>query len=199
MNKQSFLRRLQAALSGLPESEIAERLAFYSESIEDRMEDGLSEEEAVAGMGQVETIAAQIRGELPQPPAEGMKGEPRRLQGWEILLLVLGFPLWLPLLIAAFVLLLSGWIVLWALVLCLWAVELSLVAGAFGGLAAALQYLLHGQAAQGLLLLGAGLVLAGLAIFLFYACKAATGGAAHLTRKSAVWAWSLFQRKERTE
>ena len=163
------------------------------------MEDGLSEEEAVAGMGQVETIAAQIRGELPQSPAEGMKGERRGLQGWEILLLVLGFPLWLPLLIAASVLLLSGWIVVWALVLCLWAVELSLVAGAFGGLAAALQYLLRGQMAQGLLLLGASLVLGGLAIFLFYGCKAATGGAARLTRKSAVWAWSLFQREERAE
>lgn len=199
MNKQSFLRKLRAALSGLPESDIAERLAFYSESIEDRMEDGLSEEEAVAGMGQVETIAAQIRAELPQPPTEETERRGRRLQAWEILLLVLGFPLWLPLLIAAFVLLLSGWIILWALVLSLWAVELSLVAGALGGLIAALQYLLRGRMAQSLLLLGAGLVLAGLAIFLFYGCKAATGGAALLTRKSAVWAGALFQRKERAQ
>ena len=197
MNKQVFLNKLRAELSGLPESDIAERLAFYGESIEDRMEDGLSEEEAVAGMGQPEAIAAQIRAELPQPPTGGAKRAPRRLQGWEILLLVLGFPLWLPLLIAAFALLLSAWIVLWALVLCLWAAELSLAAGAFGGLAAALQYLLRGEMAQGQLLVGAALVLGGLAILLFHGCKAAAKGAAHLTRKSADGVRSPFSGKER--
>lgn len=199
MNKQVFLKKLRAALSGLPERDIAERLAFYSESIEDRMEDGLTEEEAVAGMGAAEEIAAQIRGELQQPPAGETERRGRRLQGWEILLLVLGFPLWLPLLIAAFALLFSGWIVLWALVLCLWAAELSLIAGAVSGLAAGILYFLQGEAPRGLLLCGAGLALAGLAIFLFFGCRAAAQGAAILTRRSAAWAWSLFHRKERAQ
>ena len=199
MNKQVFLKKLQAELSGLPEGDIAERLAFYSESIEDRMEDGLSEEEAVAGMGAAEEIAAQIRGEL-QLPAGETEHRGRRLQGREILLLVLGFPLWLlPLLIAAVALLFSGWIVLWALVLFLWAAELSLVAGAVSGLAAGILYFLQGEAPRGLLLCGAGLALAGLAIFLFFGCRAAAQGAAILTRRSAAWAWSLFHRKERAQ
>ena len=198
MNKQVFLKKLQAELSGLPEGDIAERLAFYSESIEDRMEDGLSEEEAVAGMGAAEEIAAQIRGEL-QLPAGETEHRGRRLQGWEILLLVLGFPLWLPLLVTALVLLLAGWIVLWVLVLCLWAAELSLVAGAVSGLAAGILYFLQGEAPRGLLLCGAGLALAGLAIFLFFGCRAAAHGAAILTRRSAAWAWSLFHRKERAQ
>ena len=44
MNKQEFLSRLEQALSGLPAEELQERLAFYRESIEDRVEEGLSEE-----------------------------------------------------------------------------------------------------------------------------------------------------------
>jgi uncharacterized membrane protein len=48
MGKQEFLTRLGKALSGLPREDIEERLNFYSEMIEDRMEEGLSEEEAVA-------------------------------------------------------------------------------------------------------------------------------------------------------
>ena len=37
MSKQEFLSRLRQALSGLPEDDVAERIAFYSESIDDRM------------------------------------------------------------------------------------------------------------------------------------------------------------------
>ena len=44
MHKQEFLDGLRARLRGLPEADIAERLAFYSEMIDDRTEDGLSEE-----------------------------------------------------------------------------------------------------------------------------------------------------------
>ena len=61
MTKQEFLSRLREGLSGLPEDDIAERLTFYGEMIDDRIEDGLSEEEAVAEVGSVDDIAAQIK------------------------------------------------------------------------------------------------------------------------------------------
>ena len=38
MNKQEFISQLQAGLSGLPECETEERLSFYSEMIEDRID-----------------------------------------------------------------------------------------------------------------------------------------------------------------
>ena len=50
MDKESYLARLREALRGLPEADIAESLAYYTELIEDRMEEGLSEAEAVAGL-----------------------------------------------------------------------------------------------------------------------------------------------------
>ena len=54
MNKQEFVERLRKGLSGLPQDDIEERLTFYSEMIDDRMEEGLSEEEAVGEIGSVD-------------------------------------------------------------------------------------------------------------------------------------------------
>ena len=65
MNKQEFLTRLRKGLSGLPQEDIEERLTFYSEMIDDRIEEGLSEEEAVAAIGSPDEIAEQIIGEIP--------------------------------------------------------------------------------------------------------------------------------------
>ena len=178
MNKQQYLSRLEKALSGLPADDLRERLAFYGESIDDRMEEGLSEEAAVAQLGPVEEIAAQILAETPLPALVRERIKPRgRMPVWEMVLLVLGFPLWFPLLLAAFAVLLSVYIVLWSLILCLWAAEL-------------------GDSSNGLLAIGAGLALAGLSVFLFFGCKAASKGAVVLTGKIALWVKSLFLRKE---
>ena len=44
MLKQDFLNALSERLRGLPKQDIAERLAFYSELIDDCVEEGTSEE-----------------------------------------------------------------------------------------------------------------------------------------------------------
>ena len=198
MNKQQYLSRLEKALSGLPADDLRERLAFYGESIDDRMEEGLSEEAAVAQLGPVEEIAAQILAETPLPALVRERIKPRgRMPVWEMVLLVLGFPLWFPLLLAAFAVLLSVYIVLWSLILCLWAAELALAVSALGALAAGILSLFRGDSSNGLLAIGAGLASAGLSVFLFFGCKAASKGAVVLTGKIALWVKSLFLRKER--
>ena len=65
MNKQEFLSELERALGKLPHAEVEQALAFYDEAISDRMEDGLSEAEAVADLGPIDEIAAQIAAETP--------------------------------------------------------------------------------------------------------------------------------------
>lgn len=60
MTKQEFLAELRRGLSGLPQNDIEERLNFYSEMIDDRMEEGLSEQEAVDGIGSVDSVVSQI-------------------------------------------------------------------------------------------------------------------------------------------
>ena len=94
MNKQEFLARLRKKLSGLPNKETEDRLTFYSEMIDDRMEDGLSEDEAVAAIGNLEEIVQQILGETPRPPVvvkPVKKAKPPKdnTKLWLILLLIL--------------------------------------------------------------------------------------------------------------
>ena len=47
MTKHEFITQLRDRLSELPEREVEERLSFYVEMIDDRIEDGRTEQEAV--------------------------------------------------------------------------------------------------------------------------------------------------------
>ena len=59
MNKQQFLDALKKELCGLSQDDIQESLDFYSEMIDDHIEEGLSEEEAVASIGHPKEIAKE--------------------------------------------------------------------------------------------------------------------------------------------
>jgi len=121
MTKREFLSSLRAYLAHLPQAEADERIRFYAEMIDDRMEEGLSEEEAVAAVGTAEEVAAQIAEDIPfaKIAKECIKPK-RRLAAWEIVLLVLGAPIWLSLFVAALAVVLSLYVSLWAIVIALW-------------------------------------------------------------------------------
>jgi uncharacterized membrane protein len=183
MNKETFLAELKRGLSGLPQNDADERLSFYGEMIDDRMEEGLSEEEAVAGIGPVDEIVAQTVAEIPLAKLVKENVGPRRpLRVWEIVLLVLGFPLWFSLLAAAAAVVLALYIVIWALIVSLWAIEAALWACALAGIAGGVVCMILGRTASGAALLGAGLFCAGLSIFFFAACLSSTLGILRLTR-----------------
>ena len=193
MSKQAFLAQLQERLCGLPQEDIAERLSFYSEMIDDRIEDGLSEEEAVSAIGSIDEITEQILSETPITKLVKEKVRSNgKMKAWNIILLVLGFPLWFPLLVAAFAVLLSLYISLWAIVISLWAADLAIAVSAVAGIIGGIVYLCMGQATTGLLLISAGLVLAGLSIPLFYGCLYATKGTAILAKKIVLGIKKLF-------
>lgn len=193
MTKQAFLSRLEKGLSGLPREEAAARAAFYSEIIDDRMEEGLSEEDAVAGVGPVDKIAAQIIEETPFSTLAKQKIRPKRpMSAWEIILLILGSPLWLSLLIALFAVVLAVFAVIWTVVLVFWIVDLVLFCGFLGGAAGGVLLLAGSSGFAGLALFGAGIVLTGLSLLLFFVCRAVTLFAAFLTRKIALLFKMLF-------
>lgn len=197
MNKTEFTLALCEKLSFLPWEETQERATFYTEMIDDRMEEGLSEEEAVAAVGSVEEIAEQIIGEIPLAKIvkEKMKSK-RRLKGWEIALLVLGSPVWLSLLIAAAAVVFSLYVSLWSVIISLWAVFAALAGCSLGGVAAGVVFACTGNVFPGIAVAGAGILCAGLAVFMFLGCKAATKGILILTKKIAVWIKNGFVKKE---
>lgn len=199
MSKQAFLAQLRKGLSGLPQDDIEERLTFYSEMIDDHVEDGLSEEEAVSAIGSVDDIVAQAVSEtsLVKIAKERIKLK-RRLSTGEIVLLAFGSPIWLSLGIAAFAVVLSLYVSLWSVLISLWSVFASFAACSVGGVLACVVFVVGGKGASGLAMLAAGLVCAGLAIFVFYGCKAATDGTVILTKKMALWIKNCFRGKEET-
>ena len=170
MNKKAFLKQLSRRFRSLPRQERDDRLRFYGEMIDDRMEEGLTEEEAVAAIGTVEELTA----ELPCP-------KKRQWRVWEIVLLILGAPLWISLLAAVFAVVLALFVSLLAVVVCLWAAFAAVVVCVLGGLIAAF-VLLFSNPYTGWATLGAVMVCAGLSIFLLLGCKAVTKGFLWLTK-----------------
>ena len=172
MNKQTFLARLRAELSGLKQKEIKEHLAFYSEMIDDRMEEGLSEESAVNAIGFPDDIAARILGE--NLSDNGAKKK-RACGVWVIVLLILGSPVWLSLLMAAFAVLFSAWAAIWSVVIALQSVVASLIVSALICVVVGGVFACCGNAVSGLAMLGGGFICAGLSVFAFYGCRAIIG------------------------
>ena len=195
MTKTEFLFELKKGLSGLPEEDIKRSIEFYSEMIDDRIEDGKTEEEAIADIGSVKDVVSQILAEIPISKLIKEKVKRRRLGALEIVLLALGSPIWLSLLVAAFAVIISAYAVIWSVVVSLWAVFAAFVGGSFGGIVAGIIFTCTGNLLAGLAMIAASLVLAGLSIFSFFGCKAATKGTVILTKKIALGIKNCFIKK----
>ena len=175
MNKAEFLTALRNHLCGLPSKEVEDRLSFYNEMIEDCKEEGLSEKEAVIKIGSAEEVAAQIIAEIPFSQIVKQQLTPRRsLRAWEIVLLVLGFPVWGSLCVAGLAAIFSLWVAALSVVVCLWAVAVSFAGCAVGGVLASIYFYCTGNIAAATAVLGGAICLAGLFLFAQCGCKALT-------------------------
>ena len=198
MCKQEFLDALRKELSGLPQTEAERSLAFYEECIDDRIEDGASEEDAVAQMGPLDEVVRQIVSTVSLPKLMREKVRPRRdLKAWEVVLLVLGAPAWVPLVLALGAVMLSVYLVLWSIVLTLFCVELSFGLAALAGVVAAVYFGVQNFIAQAVMMLGAGLIFTGLTLFGFFLCSAGVRFGIWLTKQFGLRVKRLFVRKGR--
>ena len=174
MNKVEFINALQEKLSNIPLKEVEERISFYSEMIDDKIEDGISEEDAVNQIGSVDEVINQILKEIPLSKIVNEKRKTiksKQLKAWEIVLLALGSPIWISLLIAFLAILLSIYVSLWSVVILVCAIFVSFIGCSIIGLIAGLIFCLSQQVNYGLMLVGASLILAGLSIFMFFLSK----------------------------
>ena len=79
MTKAEFLKALEEKLSALSAEDRAASLAYYEEIIDDRMEEGLCEADAVAAAGPVEEAAAQLLAETPHAETR-LCAQPKRIE-----------------------------------------------------------------------------------------------------------------------
>lgn len=180
MNKQELLQALKAKLSGLPDQDIKKACEYYSEMIDDKIEDGLSEADAVAALGSVDQIAAQTLSGvflLVKNKAN------RSLNAREIILLILASPIWIPLLAAAMCLFLSVYLILWTLVISLYAIVISFAAGTIGCIAAGIAFLFNHQITHGILYIGLGIICSGVTILMSLLAGKASKASIKLSKK----------------
>lgn len=193
MTKAEFLSELKARLSGLAEADIASSLDYYSEMIDERMEDGMSEAEAVAAIGGVEQAAEQILSEIPLPHIIKSNVRQRgKLHPWEIVLLILGSPLWISLLAALFAVVLAVFVALLAVVISVFAVGIALAVSAVGVAVGSVVLIFTKGIIPALMFLGAALMVAGLALLFWPLIKLICRGFARLCRKFMLWIKTFF-------
>ena len=183
MTKAQFLSELRQRLSDLPYADQKRSLDYYSEMIDDRVEDGLSEEDAVKKIGSPAAAATQIMQDMPITTlARARMG--RSHSSFVTVLIILSSPIWISLLAVYFSLIVTAIAVLFSLLAVLislivtfWAVEFSFAVCALGGTAAGiLSIVMEQNILTGLLLLGAALILFALTVFGYYAARCLTKG-----------------------
>ena len=181
MNKQEFLSALARELDSLPREEREQTLTYYGELIDDRLEDGQDEGEVIQSLGAPKAVAEELLGEeQPQLPNRG-------LRVWVIVLLVLGFPLWGSLLVAAAVMLLCVFLCLYIPAFVLGVLALSFLAGAVLGVAGTPFLIADIGLAAGLFQLGLAVGMLGLAAL----CALGFWYTGKATAKAgkALWRW----------
>lgn len=193
MNKTEFLSRLRINLCGAGEQDIKTAEDFYREMIDDRVESGMSEQEAVDSLGSPEDAAKTILLEMPLGKLIKVKAKrSRRLSAMEIVLLILGFPVWGALAISALAVLLSVYLSLWSVVIALYA---AVAAVAVSGLAAVLVSVImftSGRAAAGVFMIGGAIACMGLTVLMFLGSGYVAKGLIFLTKLSVKGTKKLF-------
>ena len=183
MHKDMFLSQLRAALSDLPEEDTERFLEYYAEMVDDQIEEGVCVEDAVDSLGSIEEIAAQIRMELPLPKLVRAKVAQRKFRAWEIALLCIGSPVWLPLLLAVLLCVLTVYWLIWIMILVLYVTTLVFAAGCLLGIAGAILTMHSTDILHAAFLLGSGLICATFSILLFITANRACKGWFRLSKK----------------
>lgn len=196
MTKQEFLDALRKYLTGLPQDEIEERISFYSEMIDDEVADGKSEEEVIANIGNIDDVVMEIAGGIPLVKLVKEKIKPKRkLKAWEIVLLILGFPLWFPLVLTALILIGIFYLLIWILVIVAYSVELSLI---FASLTSFFYFFITMVSGPNPLILGFSLMTGGGAVLLFFGCIKATKATLRFTKFLLTKIKTSFIRKDQS-
>lgn len=193
MNKQEFIGELIARLEGIPENEKQKSVEYYSEMIDDRIEDGMSEAEAVAAVGTIDDAVNEILENVPLTSIIKTKAATRRKRKpLEIVLLCIGSPIWVPLLLVFIILILVMYLVIWVVVIVFFVADLAIF---LSGIAAAIiGFFGFGKIgiAYPLAAIGAGLVLIGLSVLLLIPLIKLAKVTAKLAKVIARWIKSWF-------
>ena len=162
MTKEVFLKSLDSRLRRLPPEELHRQISYYEELLDDMIEDGIEEEQAVARLGEIDDIVDEILKDIPMQALVKNRVKPKN--GWSaaaIAILIITAPIWLSLLLAAVCLAAALIISVFTIVLSMFAVLLALGLAGIGSVIHGFTLFSLGPGAA-VFAIGAGLILLGL-------------------------------------
>lgn len=191
MNRDEFLAALRGEIESLDIRDRNRSLDYYREMIDDCIENGMSEIDAVASMGDVKSIAKRILDDLDDIEADArnsgedniissdsQKNEPSpkheeppkkekksgKMSPAAIALILIGSVVWFPLLCAAVAVLLAVYIVMWAVVLVAYSVAFAFIAATVAAITSAVASVASGMLGVAVLSIGGAFLCLGLSI-----------------------------------
>ncbi|MFA5421988.1 MAG: DUF1700 domain-containing protein [Bacilli bacterium] len=170
MKKKEFLDNLRREIRNLPYDEVEKTITYYEEIISDRMEDGATEDDAVASLGSPEAIARDLLANQPfstiiKRKVEDFKNRPNSENNAAlIIILVLLFPFWFPLVMSLLGVIISLFAAVGSLIVAIWAISIAIGASGIALFAASFVAFATSQVATGFFSIGVGFALIGLSI-----------------------------------
>lgn len=173
MTKVQFLHQLEKKLSKLPAEERKEAIEYYTEIIDDRIEDAMTESAAVATLGTVDSVYEQIIASTPIHALIKHKITSKKsTKVWKNILLFFGFLVFgLPFMVSVFAVIVALLATLWSVVLCMCSATLSLGVGGVGSVIIFFPTTFTGSPFKSLFTIGTGIFSLGLIIPFFYLAK----------------------------
>lgn len=184
MTKQEFLTNLQSSISVLPKEDVVKYIEYYSEMIDDRIEEGVLEEDAVNAIGSYNIIAEQIlKDNGIFSPINEKQEKSKKSNALNLTLIAIGSPLWVVLMVVALAVAITVIVSAYAVIISLWACAVAFSVSAVCGVIVGIITMVAHDFYLGITLLGADIALSGVAILFFIGCKYLTKCVIYLTNK----------------
>ena len=191
MNKAEFLNELSFCLHSMNDSEKNKFIIYYDEMISDYVENGMSEEGAVNKIGAPKKIAEELLGDYGSVklnlPSTGSR--------WlNIILTVIGFPLWGSVLLAFLLMVFSVYLIIWCVPLVAGAGCVGFFASSIIGIVES-PFLIIKSAPVGIMQLGTGIASIGISLLLGFATIDLSKKIIIVTKNLNIKLVALFKKK----
>lgn len=196
MTKNEFLSKLERLLQSVKDRE--KTLSYYGELIDDFIEDGFTEEEAIQKVGKPGDIAEQLLTEELGKEDKQVKKGTKFVVG---LLLVLGCPLWASLVLAFFCLLFAALLLVFSGYILIWCIpiitgSLALASVILSSVSTCGSFVIFSQnLALGLVQLGVGIIAAGIFILMGYLTFYLSRYFAKVTKQFSIWLYEICTKR----
>ena len=164
MNRIQFIEKLANKLSDLPENELKETIDYYYEIIDDKVSEGMSEEEAINSLGSIEEIVNSI---IPNQFTDTTINHNKKQSNWKTIFVSSTAIIWVPVLISLIAAIFAIYVSLWAVVISLGVSSLATLVSSLISIYGFID-LFNGSIGSGLTYISMGIGSIGLSFILYF-------------------------------